>query len=172
MYKLIITTSTALLLMLSGMALAQDDFYGDRERGQNHRRGMPAMPVVSQVMRAVRHLDLSDEQRSAVKEIMQGLRQETRPIMGEMKANHELLRDLIKAETYDEAAVAELAEAEGKLAAERLVITSRALSEVFAQLTEEQRAELEIMAAERRERMSERRQQRKGGVENGPTTEN
>ena len=169
MYKLIITTTMALLLMLSGLALAQDDFYGDRERNQRHKRGMPAMPVVSQVFRAVRRLDLSEDQKSAVKEIMQRLKQETRPIMGEMKANHVLLRDLIKAETYDEAAVAELAEAEGKLAAERLVFTSRALSDMYAQLTDEQREELETMAAERRERMNERRQQRKGGVENEPT---
>ena len=171
MKKLMITTMTAILLMAGGLAVAQDDFYGDRERNQKHKRGMPAMPVVAQVMRAVRHLDLSDEQRSAVKEIMQGLREETRPIMGEMKANHVLLRDLIKAETYDEAAVAELAEAEGKLAAERLVFTSRALSDIYAQLTDEQRVELETMATERRERMNERRKQRKGGVEKEPTAD-
>jgi len=168
MYKLMMTTMAGILLLVSGLVLAQDDFYGDRERNQKHRRGMQAMPVVSQVMRAVRHLDLSDEQKSAVKEVMQGLRKESRPIMVEMKANHILLRDLIKAENYDEAAVAALAEAEGKLAAERLVITSRALSDVYAQLTEEQRAELETMAAERRERMSERRQKRKGSGKSEP----
>jgi protein CpxP len=169
MKKLMITTMTAILLMAGGLAVAQDDFYGDRERNQKHKRGMPAMPVVAQVMRAVRHLDLSDEQKSAMKKIMHGLKQDTRPIMDEMKVNHVLLRDLIKAETYDEAAVAELAETEGKLAAQRLVITSRALSAIYAQLTDEQRVELETMAAERREKMNERRKQRKGGVEKEPT---
>jgi protein CpxP len=171
MNKLIVTTMTTVLLMISGLAMAQDDFYGDRERNQRHKRGMQPMPVVAQVMRAVRHLDLSDEQKSAVKEIMHGLKQETRPIMSEMKANHMLLRDLIKAESYDEAAVADIAEAEGKLAAERLLVTSRALSDIYAQLTAEQRAELEAMAAERRERMSERRQKRKGGSENEPAAD-
>lgn len=171
MYKLIITTVTAVMMMASGVALAQDDFYGERERSQKQKRGMQSMPAVSRLMRAVRHLDLSEEQKSAVKEIMLGLKQEIRPIAGEMKANQQLLRDLIKAESFDEAAVAELADVEGNLAAQRLLITSRALAGVYAQLTDEQRAELEVMKEKRRQKMHAKREQRKGGKQSKPTAD-
>ena len=48
----------------------------------------------------------------------------------------------------------------GALAAERLIIASRAMSAVYGQLTDEQRAELEIMAAERAAKRTEKRNQR------------
>ena len=73
---------------------------------------------------------------------------------------HEKLKGLIKAENYDEQAVAEVAEQEGALAAERLILASRAMSEVYAQLTNEQRLELESMAAERTAKRAEKRQKR------------
>ena len=75
-----------------------------------------------------------------------------------MKAGHEQLKELIKAESFDESAVAALAETEGTLAAERLIVASRAMSDVYGQLTVEQRAELEIMASERAERRAEKRE--------------
>ena len=53
-----------------------------------------------------------------------------------------------------------LAENEGALAAERLIIASRAMSAVYAQLTDEQRAELETIAAERAAKRAEKRNQR------------
>jgi hypothetical protein len=60
-----------------------------------------------------------------------------------------------------------LAEQEGALAAERLIIASRAMSAVYGQLTDEQRVELETMATERAERRAEKRGQR--SAEGRPT---
>ena len=107
-----------------------------------------------------RHLDLSDDQKADIKAIMHDLKTEERELAKEMKLGHEQLKELIKADSFDEEAVSRLADQEGALTAQRLMISSRALSEVYAQLTGEQRNELEIMAAKRAERRADKREQR------------
>jgi protein CpxP len=156
---LLITIVTATFLMSASTSFAQDDGYGPGKRGQ---RGMQGMPVVEQLMHALHRLELGDEQRASIRAVMQEMKSEIRPLMGEMKASHLQLKELVKADEYDEDAVATLAAKEGDLAAERVVITSRALSEVYGYLTDEQRVELEEMAAQREERRDERRKQRSG----------
>jgi Spy/CpxP family protein refolding chaperone len=162
MNKISITIITTLLLTASGMALAQD-FYGEPgNKGQRSQRGMQGAPMVDQLMRGIRRLDLEDEQRESIRAIMQGLKADTSPVMQKTKAVHLQLKELIKADVYDADAVAALAVQEGDFAAERMMITSRSLSQVYGQLTQEQRAELETMAAEHQERRTERREKRPG----------
>ena len=161
MNKLMITIATTLLLTTAGMALAQDDSAGMHERkGDRQQRGMQATPGVEKMMRAIRHLDLSAEQRESFTAVMQAMKAEMRPIMHDTKAGYLALRELVKADSYDEEAVAAIAEKQGNLAAERVLITSRAMSDIFSQLTVEQRAELDAMAEKRQARRGERRQQR------------
>ena len=154
------TTITALLLTATVTAFAQDSYGEPGRKGQHHQRGPQANPLVGQMMRGLRQLDLTDAQEESIKTVMQGLKAETRPIMQEMKAGHLQLKELIKADSYDEKAVAALAEKEGEMAARRLQIAGRAMSEVFSLLTDEQRAELDAMAAERQEKRTQRREQR------------
>lgn len=149
--KSILATS---FLMTAGTTIAQDNESGPGQRGP---RGMQGMPAVENMMRAIHRLDISDEQQTAIRAVIQEMKTELKPIMEEMKAGHLQLRELVKANEYDENAVAGLAATEGDLAAERMVITSRALSEVYGHLSDEQRAELEEMAAQRMERRSEKR---------------
>lgn len=159
MNKLIITIATTLLLTTSVSVLAQDEPTGERSRkGDRHQGGMQAMPVADKLMRAVRHLDLSDEQKESIRTIAKGMKTDMRTIMHETRAGHIALQELLKSDVYDEEAVAVIAEQEGDLAAERLMITSRAMSEVYKQLTDEQRIELESMAANHRQNRGERRQ--------------
>jgi len=117
------------------------------------------------MMRAIRHLDLSDDQKASFKEIMHTLKAEQRVLAKEMKAGHEQLKGLIKSESYDEQAVVAVAEKEGALAAERLILASRAMSQVYSQLTDEQRLQLEAMAAERKARRSEKRGEKRRGAQ-------
>ena len=123
---------------------------------------MQAMPVVEAVTRAIRHLDLDLEQKEGIREVMAGLKADVRPIMMETRASHGQLQELVKAASYDEAAVAALAENEGKLAAERLMLTSRALSEIYNILTVEQRNELDAMAEQRKEKRTKKHQPKDG----------
>ena len=92
---------------LTGIAAAQDDTPPDGERkGDRQQRSMQATPGVEKMMRAIRHLDLSAEQKESFKAIMQAMKAEIRPIMHETKAGHLALRELIKADSFDEDAVA------------------------------------------------------------------
>ena len=160
------TVLASLLLAVAGTALAQDpmvDSSDSMKKARHHQRGNQPMSGVTNIMRAIRHLDLSDEQKASFKEIMRGMKAEDRQLAKEMKAGHEQLRELIKAESFDQPAVEAVAEKEGALAAERLILASRAMSDVYGQLTDEQRAELEVMATERAARRNEKRGENGGG---------
>ena len=171
MKKLIIAIVSTLIMTVAGASFAQDDVAEpEKKKQRQHRqhqqqhqqRGMQAMPVVDMMMRAVRQLDLDLEQKQSIRKVIEGLKADVRPMMMETKASHGQLQALVKAASYDEAAVAVLAEKEGKLAAERLMLTSRALSNVYNILTIEQRNELDAMAAQRREKRAEKRQHKVG----------
>ena len=162
MNKRIITVIGALLLTATAATLAQDS-YGERGM-KDHRqhRGMQAMPMFDHLSRALRRLDLDDGQKESIKAVMHNMKAEIRPIMQLTQDGHQELLQLIKADSYDEQAVAALAEEEGNLATERMLISSRALSEVFSYLTEEQRDQLEAMATEHRGQWGGRHKTRPG----------
>ncbi len=162
MKTLITSILSATLFMSFGPAFAQDSEYESRKSSSSQRgqRGMQAMPMVEKLMHALHRLDLSEEQRTSIKTVMQEMKAEIRPIMGEMKAGQLQLKSLIKSDVYDETAVAELARIEGDLSAQRIVISSRAMSEVFGYLTDEQREELDLMAEQRKQRHAGKRRQR------------
>jgi protein CpxP len=149
MNKFIIITISTLMLSVSGMALAQNSDGESGDRGKRQHRGMQANPLVDQVMRGIRRLDLEEDQKTSIKAIMQTLKADSRALMGQTRDNHQQLNALITADSYDEAAVLNLAENEGKLATERMLLSASALSDIYTQLTEEQRAELSLMAEER-----------------------
>ena len=156
MNKLIITLLTATMLIAAGNVFAEEPYGDPGQKGKRNQRGMQGNPVFDQMIRGLRQLDLSEEQKESVQSIMQDMKAEVRPIMGEMRANHVQLMDLVKAESYDEAAVADLAQKEGDLAAQRIMIGSKAIAEVLSHLTAEQRDELTAKGEHRREQRRER----------------
>ena len=160
MNKLVITLITTMLLASTGAVLAKDGYGGHGKKAPHHQRGPQTMPVVNQMMKALKRLDLDDSQKEQVKAVMQDMKQQLKPIMKETKTGHQQLKKLIKAEVYDAKAVAVLAKAEGKMAADRIEIAGKALSDIYSQLTGEQRVRLESMADERMERRKEKREQR------------
>ena len=167
MNKLIITIISTVMLSVAGTATAQnpDGNSGERgersDRGMRHQKGSKGNPFLDEAMRGIRGLDLSDEQKTNVRSIMQTLKADSATIIDETRSVHMQLRTLVTASTYDAAAVATLAEIEGELATERLIISSQALSEVYAELTAEQRTQLDAMATDRMVRRSEKVEKRK-----------
>ena len=162
MNKVLITIIAALLMAGTGSVFAQapddgSDKYGPERKRQHHQRGMQVKPALDQLMRALRQLDLSDEQKANTRAILEVMKAEIHPIMLEMKAGQEQLRELIKSSDFDENTVRELANQEGDLTAERIMITSQALSRVIGELTDEQRTELDAIATRRNERRHEQR---------------
>ena len=157
------TILAAAFLISAGVSVAQDSQFEpgkQRHQEKGKMQGMQGMPVVQKFMRAIHELDLSDEQKESIRPIMQNLKAEAGPLSADMKAGHMQMKALIKADKYDEDAVATLAAKEGALASERIVLTARALSDVYSQLNDEQRSQLDEMAAQRQERRGERRKHR------------
>jgi Spy/CpxP family protein refolding chaperone len=163
MSKSIITVIAALLLAVSGMAVAEDYDRGPGYKGKRPQRGMQAAPrsPVEGVMRAIRRLDLSDEQKEAIWNIAHDLKGELHPVMVEMRDGQRQLKELLRAGDFDKGAVAALADKEGDLVARRIMLTSEALAGIFSQLTEEQKSELAAMAEKHKQRSKGQRGQKR-----------
>ena len=122
-------------------------------------------------MALLRQLDLTDEQRAQVRQVMESHRDEQRAIGERVMAAHRAQEDAVTAPQFDEQVIrtksAELAAVE----ADAAVLQAKVHSEVFAVLTPEQQAKAAEIKAQRqaqaqqfRERMKERvkeRQQRR-----------
>ena len=101
---------------------------------------------------SLRGLDLTDEQKAKVKEIMEASRTNVEPLMQQMRDNHAKIADLSKDGTFDQAKVEAIAADQGGVMAKVIVEREKAKAQVFALLTEAQKAK----AAEMRQKFDER----------------
>ena len=126
------------------------------ERGPSHDRmnqrpgGEFGTQVIEHLTRAIRRLDLSDEQRESIRNDLKGLRTSLKPTIKELHQGRKELHGLVTADSYDADAVAAIAEHQGDLVAEISTIASGVAAGVLAQLSDQQRAELMAMGEERR----------------------
>lgn len=100
----------------------------------------------------LRGLDLTDEQKAQVKQIMEASRDKNKAVREQMKANHQKLDELTSNGAFDEAQVTAIANSQGALQAKMIVEKERVKSQIFAILTDEQKAK----AAQMKEQMKER----------------
>ena len=107
---------------------------------------------------ALRGLDLTDEQKAKVKEIMGASRTNVEPLMQQMHANHKQIAELGVNGAFDQVKVEALAAEQGNITAKLIVEKEKAKAQVFAILTDEQKAK----AAEMRTKFEERFKHRKG----------
>lgn len=134
--------------------------FGKFNRGGAHKMGRG-------LGMALRGLNLTDEQKAAVKQLMQENRAKFEPIASALRENREKMRAATAKGAFDEAQVTALANEQADLLAKMIVEKERAKAQVFALLTDEQKAK----AAEMRQKMEERfknRGSRRGGE--GPGT--
>jgi Spy/CpxP family protein refolding chaperone len=160
MNKLIATAFVSFMLVAAGSALAGDRSGGPGKGGKHQQRGPEGSQIVERFQHALRQLDLSEEQKAATKVIMEDLREQSREIGQELRDNQMALRNLITADTWNENDAARLAAQEGDLTAQRTLLMSKAMSDIYAQLTSDQRAEMAASAEERQERHSAKREAR------------
>jgi Spy/CpxP family protein refolding chaperone len=106
----------------------------------------------------LRQLDLSEEQRAQVRQVMEGHRDELRAVGERLRAAHQAQEVAVTAAQFDEGAVrarsAELAAVE----ADAAVLHARVHSEVFAVLTPEQQAKAAELKAQRQARVEQMRE--------------
>jgi Spy/CpxP family protein refolding chaperone len=95
-----------------------------------------------------RDLNLSDEQKTQIKKITESFEESTKALRDQMRTLHEGQPDPLSGGTFDEAAVRAAAQARANVEIELEVAHARMMSQVFAVLTAEQKAQL---AAKRQE---------------------
>lgn len=103
----------------------------------------------------LRGLDLTDDQKAKVKGIFEASRASVEPIMKSMKENHEKLRAATANGSFDQAQVEAIAAEQGNLMAKLIVEKERAKSQVFAILTDDQKAKAATMREKREPRMKD-----------------
>ncbi|MGB5605009.1 MAG: Spy/CpxP family protein refolding chaperone [Gammaproteobacteria bacterium] len=101
------------------------------------------------IRRLEKNLDLSTEQRTAVREIMQNARTARRAYRDILLDNRLALHDLMEAEDFDEQEARRLAEIQGDHMAELMVLRARTQADIRAQLTAEPREKLSGLHRER-----------------------
>ena len=137
------------------VALAQstDKGEGKGHRGQWHERGARG----GGDMMGFRNLDLTDAQKAQIKQIHENSRQSLRPIMEEIRAKRQEIRQASEGGTFNEALVSqkltEIAPLEAKLMAARF----RVHQETLSVLTAEQKAKLEQTREQFKAKRAERR---------------
>ena len=112
--------------------------------GRHHGGGSFGFgPGPERIERMAGKLDLSDEQRDAIRAIADKARPSFREYGDSLRDNREKLRELAQADDADQAAIRALADAQGDTMADMIVLRTDLMREVRAVLTPEQREELE-----------------------------
>lgn len=140
----------SVIILASGTALAERPRFGQHpdqnnerpERAEGHQGFMQKGSAFKRARMASR-LQLSDEQREEMKAIQEAARDLTQPIADQMVSNSDEIKDLAKAEPYDEASVQVLADAQGELQSQLVLIRANTKATVFAVFTDEQKAMIE-----------------------------
>jgi len=105
----------------------------------------------------LRGLDLTDEQKAKVKEIMEAGKTTVEPLMQQLKENRAKLHEIGTNGTFDQAAVEALAAEQGNTTAKLIVERAKVKAQVFALLTDEQKAKAAEMKQKFGDGMKEHR---------------
>lgn len=118
--------------------------------------GDAAMAAERQLAGTIRRLDLDADQEAAIRALFEENREDLEANRQASRAVREDVQALLEADRLDEDALADLARREGELAEERILLSGTLASQVLAELTDDQRAELQAIRSEREERRRER----------------
>jgi Spy/CpxP family protein refolding chaperone len=137
------------VLVFAGSLSAQPsgmdrDGYGHHHRDEYRAAGF-GMRGQPELMRAVRKLDLSEEQQTQLRSLMESGREAFRDQMRTLQEARKDLQEAMNAEPYDAARVQQLAEAQGTAVTGMILKRAETWQEVRSVLTPEQRVELNTL---------------------------
>ena len=89
-----------------------------------------------------RELNLTTDQQAAIKKIIDSTEESAKPLQEQLRKLHEGQPDPLSDAAFDEAAVRSAAQARANVQVELEVLHARAMSQVYALLTTEQKAQL------------------------------
>ena len=155
--KIMIKTLTAAILatcVVASPAIARPGQGG-------HAGGPPGIETLMHLSRHLEHvadeINVTQEQRDAIRGIIDMARPQFREVGDAIRANHELIRTVSSPESYDAEAVAILADEQGALVSQMMILGAQTKVNVLSVLTVEQREQLTAMREERRSRWGGKR---------------
>ena len=123
----------------------------DCERGRHmeafHKRGEKGFNVD----RMAKKLDLSENQRTQIEDIMAASKPQIMDHREKLRENRKQLKSLTKQSPLDEAALRKVADTQGDLTADMIVLRAQQRAKIGDILTQEQRAKLADRADKKRE---------------------
>lgn len=155
---LLITTLTVGGLAITGTSLARHGDAGHcaahgmqaRLHGPGKMAGFGhAGKGFAAIMRLEKNLDLSKEQRTAIREIIKNARTAGRAHRDILFDNRLALHDLMEAENFNEQEARRLAEIQADNMAELMLLHARTRADIRAQLSDEQREKVSELRQER-----------------------
>lgn len=131
-----------------GLAVADDDDYRGKHQGKyckhgDHKMGHHKRGMEYRMQRMMRHIDLSDEQKSKVSAVFDQHRTQFNSLRSEMKSNRMALRENMHTDTQDMAVIEELAKKQGELKTQKILIKAKMKSAIYKILNNEQREKME-----------------------------
>ncbi len=159
--KKVIIAIIAFAALATGVLFAVAQRSGDGKmggwgkHGGGHHRGIGM---------ALRGLDLTDEQKAQVKQIVEAGKTKTQPIRESLKANRLKMDELTANGAFDEAAVSAIATEKGNLSAQMTIERVRVKSQIFALLTAEQKTKAAEMKSKMQERFKGKMKDEESGV--------
>lgn len=160
MKRMLQFTLLALVLAASTTALARHHGEGGPGAG---RDDFGMAPMMGHMQRMLEQLELDEQQQAAVKAIMDANRDSIAAHQATAHGNRARLHSLLTAPGLDQDALAALAEDEGQLATERVMMFGQTASQVLGVLNEEQRASLRAMSKDMPAQMRKRARAHRGG---------
>ncbi len=146
--KKVILGVIAVAVVATGAIIGISQVRGQKDgrsfMGMKHGRGMG-------IGINLRALNLTEDQNAKVKAIFDASRETMKPLMNDMRANHQKLAELNKV-VFDEGATRQLANEQAAIMAKMIVERERTKSQIWAILTEEQKAKATEMRSVKRER--------------------
>jgi periplasmic protein CpxP/Spy len=128
-----------------------EDKRGFGKHGGKHRGGHEFF---------LRGLDLTDEQKTQIKQIMEASKEKNKAVREQLRANHQKLDEITANGAFDEAQVTAIANQQGALSAQMIVEKERVKSQIFAILSDEQKAKAAQMKDQMKERFRNRMEKR------------
>ncbi len=139
--------AAVLILMFAAAIAVSQSFH----RAHMHGDGMFGEPMMG-----FHHLNLTDQQRAQMKDIMAKEKPTLSPLMQQVRQTQHQLRQLEMSQTFDEGKVRELASQQAQTMIELTVQRARVHSELFQLLTPEQKTKMNEMMQRQQERFSQR----------------
>jgi Spy/CpxP family protein refolding chaperone len=132
--------------------------------GHNHgqRTEHSGMGHHHKMMKMIKKLELSDNQKLTVHSIFENAMEDAEPLHEKMKKVGKALHEEMKKDPVDQDKLRQLAEKKANTKIDLMLLHKQTMAKVKAELTDEQIAKLEKMKAKRKQKGEERRSNKHG----------